>query len=501
MAEVTPAGGGGPLRPEEPMPEGYLSVRGGIAGISFQLEELASGAQGLETIATVLTGVELLAQEVWQELCRYQNDSRSSGTQALVDVWEGRRAIGAVREELQDIGSRIRACQRDYEDAEAQGLQNLRLGQGSFELLPELVADGGLTGFINRNTSETLAANLPLTIGLLLGVRPDMVAPAVAMAVASGLRGSSVQTIVRMMADRGVPSLKPRPVTPLEELTSDIELDASPAGLLERAQAVDAAGEGRIEVIRTANGGRNVFIVIIPGTQPGKPTGGHNPFDEAGIAEGLGYGSQYTSAAIRAALRQAQAEAGDQVVAVGYSQGGVHAMNLSRDKAFLAEYDLKFVLTAGSPVGGITPQSGISSLHLEHRQDWVPGSEGVPNADTKDRVTVTLINRVLTPPGEDAGLGPGHNLSNYEAGARAVSASDDLSLLASTAALAGVVGSGGAATATRFQMVRTPKAPQPKRYLVGISPGLQPDVRTVNAPRPGSVEQPTVAARSVGGRT
>ena len=90
------------------------------------------------------------------------------------------------------------------------------------------------------------------------------------------------------------------------------------------------------------------------------------------------------------ALHQAGAVKGDQVVAVGYSQGGAHAMNLSSDKAFLAEFDLKYVLTAGSPVGGITPQPGITSLHLEHRQDWVPGSDGTPNPDTRDRVTVTL---------------------------------------------------------------------------------------------------------------
>jgi hypothetical protein len=136
-------------------------------------------------------------------------------------------------------------------------------------------------------------------------------------------------------------------------------------------------------------------------------------------------------------------------------------MNLSQDKAFLAEYRLKYVLTAGSPVGAITPEPGVSSLHLEHRQDWVPGSEGLPNPDTKDRVTVTLNGLVRTPPGEDSGLGPGHRLTNYEAGARAVSASPDPSLAASTAALAGVVGAGGTARATRFQLVRAPKPPAP----------------------------------------
>jgi hypothetical protein len=223
---------------------------------------------------------------------------------------------------------------------------------------------------------------------------------------------------------------------------------------------VDEAGPGQIEVIRTANGGRDAFIVIIPGTQPGN-MGGPNPLDEVGIGESLGYGSEYTAAGIRSALRQAGAEAGDHVVAVGYSQGGIHAMNLGQDKAFLAEYDLKYVLTAGSPVGAITPAPGVSSLHLEHRQDWVPGSEGLPNPDTRDRVTVTLNGLVRTPSGEDSGLGPGHRLTNYEAGARAVSASADPSLAASTAVLAGVVGTGGAATVSRFQLVRAPRPPAP----------------------------------------
>ena len=46
------------------------------------------------------------------------------------------------------------------------------------------------------------------------------------------------------------------------------------------------------------------------------------------------------------------------MVAVGYSQGGIHAMNLAADELFLNEYDMKYVLTAGSPVGGIVPAAG-----------------------------------------------------------------------------------------------------------------------------------------------
>lgn len=460
MAEISPGGAGGPLRPQLPPPDGDLSIRGGVSGITVQLSELEAGAAALDVLVGTLTSAEAATHSVWEELCNYGNEPRSSGVAALDAVGEGRRAVGAVRQELQDIGNQVRACQREYEAAESQSGQNLRMGMDSFELFSAQITDSRLTGFMNRETTEALARNVPLCLGLLLGVRPDL-ALAAAKALGAGSGGAGVPSIIRILAEGGVPDLKPRPVSAVEEATSDTDLDASPAGLLARARSVDAQGHGRIEIIQTVHDGQKAFIVIIPGTQPGDPRGGDNPFDEAGIAEGLGYDSHFTAAAIRAALRQAGAAAQDQVVAVGYSQGGIHAMNLSSDQAFLAEYDLKFVLTAGSPVGGITPQPGISSLHLEHRQDWVPGSDGVPGPDTSDRVTVTLTGPVLTPSGEEAGLGPGHRLTNYEEGARAVAASDDPSLMASTAALAGVVGTGGAATATRFRMVREPQV-QPK---------------------------------------
>ena len=135
-------------------------------------------------------------------------------------------------------------------------------------------------------------------------------------------------------------------------------------------------------------------------------------------------------------------------------------------------------MTAGSPVGGIIPAAGISTLHLEHRADWVPGSDGVPSPDTRNRVTVTMDNLVWTPPGEDAGIGPGHRLSNYQEGARLVAASDDPSLVASTAVLGGALGAGGTATATRFAFSRT-KPPEPQ-----AAPRLVPTPMPQPSPQP-----------------
>ena len=468
MAGAAP-GDGAELRPVEPASNGVLSVHGGVGGISFQLEELDAGARGLEALAQDLAAVELGIYRVWEALGSYQRDDPFSGAEALTAVWEGQRSVAAVREELERLAGSVRACQLQYGAAEGANALVAQLGLDSQWLAGRWLADIALSGDWRPNTASTeaIAGNSRLrggaVLAALLGMRPGEVDAAARMALASG-GSTGVPVLLRMLLDRVRPDLRPRPVTavpvPAAKAAETAAVDTSPAGLLARAGEVGDAGPGQIEVIHAAKGGRDAFIVIIPGTQPGN-MGGPNPFDEVGVGEALGYGSEYTAGAIRSALRQASAEAGDQVVAVGYSQGGIHAMNLGQDKAFLAEYDLKYVLTAGSPVGGVTAEPGVSSLHLEHRQDWVPGSEGLPNPDTRDRVTVTLNGLVRTPPGEDAGLGPGHRLTNYMAGARAVSASQDPSLAASTAVLAGVVGSGGAATVSRFQLVRAPKPPVP----------------------------------------
>jgi hypothetical protein len=231
-------------------------------------------------------------------------------------------------------------------------------------------------------------------------------------------------------------------------------VDPSMAESLRRLERLHSLNDGEIEVIGFETSGSASWMVLIPGTQPDSPS--TNPFDIQGIGEAVGYDSEEVVPAVGQALREAGAAAGDQVVAVGHSQGGIHAMNLSRNKAFLSEFDLKYVLTAGAPVGDITPEPGISSLHLEHVQDWVPGTDGRMNADTKDRVTVTLTDEVKSPEGQDPGIGPGHGQENYARGAELVVASRDPSLAASATAFAGIVGAGGAVKVTRFKLKRDP---------------------------------------------
>lgn len=498
MAEVTPSGSGEVPRPAPPRPDGMLQIRGGIGGVSFQFEELLAGAAALDGIVRQLYAVEAGADAVRRALFDYQQDSYRSGSDAIIAVGEAGRDVGAVRAELEHIANGVRASHREYEYTESRNALLLRLGISApgYGSAPGLFELPGV-----RDQVERGVAMAPRGLALLLGLQFPLAGAIYALGGPADVRSA-----VRDLANTpGLGFLKPRPVTVVGSDTTVADVDVSPAGLLRRAGAV-GRNSGDIEVIRIDGGIRRAWVLIIPGTQLGGLPAGSNPFDTAGIAEGLGYDSEATSVAIRQAMREAGAEAGEQIAVVGYSQGGIHAMNLSRDKAFLSEFDLKYVLTAGSPVGGITPEPGISSLHLEHQHDWVPGADGQANADTKDRVTVTLTNDLALPPEQGFGLGPGHNLENYAEGAEAVSASTDPSLQASTAALAGVVGAGGRATVTRFSLRRelppakgvvTAPGPGPGRVVTGPSlapPAARPGLPSARpAPRSGQAPQPVPA--------
>lgn len=448
MADVTPSGSGGPIHVSPPPPDGILTISGGVGGITVQLEELDAGAAKLDGLAGRLAAIEAELFTVWRELGEYQNQPRTTGTAALIAVGESREAVLRVRLELQRISGQVRSCRWDYQMAESIAHTQWMLGRSNPDVELRKHVDFWRTGFLNGDAMEMLVANavttLPLIKSLVEGVNP---------------------------------ALRPGPVTARQEERVPIDLDATPAGLLERVRLVEERGSGYIEVIEVDNGGGKAYVVVVPGTQVHDEDEGTNPFDLAGIVDGLGSNSRQVNAAVLQALREAGAEPGADVVAVGYSQGGIHAMNLAADKEFLKEYDMKYVLTAGSPISRITPPPDVSTLHLEHRTDWVPGSDGLDNRDARNQVTVTVNNDLYVRGGEDTGLGPGHRLTGYEEAARLVGASKDPSLAQSTAVLGGVLGAGGAATATRFSLSKPPPPPLPRERRDPFSGRPQPGAR------------------------
>lgn len=425
-AGVPPQDAGGAFHLSGPARDGNLVISGGIGGIAFQLEELAAGAAKLDQLAFALGDIEKELHSIWDELCQFQNEPRSTGTTALAAVWAAKGSAAAVRMQLQAISGKVSDCRRDYETAEGLSRTLSSLGMPHLPADYEQHADFWRTGFLNRHAMESLVAESVTAIGP-----------------------------IKRFLEEILPGFAPKPLTVMQEESLGIELDASPAGLLERIRLVGERGNGYIEVIEVQHDQRTAYVVVIPGTQMEDADSGTNPFDLGGIAEGLGGHSAGVNAAVLRALQAAGAEEGAQVVAAGYSQGGIHAMNFAADELVRSRYNVEYVLTAGSPISRITPPPDVTTLHLEHRTDWVPGSDGSPNADAGNQVTVTMVNNLYVKTGEDVGLGPGHRLGGYEEGARLVAASADPSLVQSTAVLGGVLGAGGAAKATRFSLSRT----------------------------------------------
>jgi len=271
--------------------------------------------------------------------------------------------------------------------------------------------------------------------------------------------------------------LRPAPIAVSDAgPASAVPLPPTPAGLLARTAAAERAGPGRIELVEVRKDGRTSWVVALPGTQAGGTAAATaNPFDETGVAEALAGRSTFVAEAVSRALDKAGAAAGEPVILVGYSQGGIHAMNLAGNPEFLAKHRVGYVLTAGSPVGDRPAAPGVKSLHLEHLQDWVPGADGAPNPDSRYQVTVALTGRVETADGEDAGLGPGHRFANYLAGARALEHSPDPSVADSAAAITAAL-AGGTARRHLFQLTR---------QLPASGPAVPPSVPAGTAPTSG----------------
>jgi hypothetical protein len=445
MADSAPVGAGGAPRPLPPAADGFLTIRGGVGGMSFQLEELLRGVIQLDEVVQQLRDIEDEAIRVQDSLETFLYDSYDTGPAAIDAVAESRKDVARVRQNLVEISANVRASHRDYEVVEASNgfRHELSLHEMRFSGIGLLLPGRDMRHNIVRGV---LVPPWTETRDILHGI------------LESPLLGA----------------LQPRHVSIGAMEQSAEQIEPSMAESLRRLERLHARNSGEIEVIQFEQNGSSSWMVLIPGTQPFSPN--TNPLDIPGIGDAVAYDSEEVVAAVGQALREAGADAGEQVVAVGHSQGGVHAMNLSRNQAFLSEFDLKYVLTAGAPVGGITPEPGISSLHLEHVQDWVPGADGRVNSDTKDRVTVSLTNEVKTPAGQDPGLGPGHDQENYAAGAELVAASQDESLMASTAVFAGIVGTGGVARVSRIKLERAPMPASPW----ALQPG-QPTVQDTKA--------------------
>lgn len=89
------------------------------------------------------------------------------------------------------------------------------------------------------------------------------------------------------------------------------------------------------------------------------------------------------------AMRQAGIGPGDDVVLVGHSQGGMVATTVAA--ASVGTYNVRHVVTAGSPVSNHGLPPGIKATHIETQGEGVSDTDGAENPATPDEVTVTGV--------------------------------------------------------------------------------------------------------------
>ncbi len=400
------------LRPHSAV-EPYLATRGGVGGISFQWEELEQASARLESLAEE-------SRQVAAALLYVELDLGQDIPGAL--AWQGGAGAGLIE-------SRRAACGAVRDAARAVLLNEDSLSETARRItasrLAYLAADSVTQSVITGAARRTEEAARVVGAG----------------AIASGI-------------------LTPGPVriAPLQVTGTPVPFSGTVESLVSRIKAVEERGPGTFEVLRTAGLDGPVYLVVLPGTQ-GTALDAGNPFDTAGNAEAVVQDSRHVVPAVAQALEESGARPGDRLMVAGYSQGGLHAMNLAADSGLAAKYDVELVVTVGSPTGW-ERSAQTEYLHLEHAEDAVPRVDTAPNPDEHHRVTVSLDNPVPellqgADGLEGKGLGPAHKLANYAEGARLVDGSA-LPSLVPAASLLATTSASGVASSHMYTAVRVP---------------------------------------------
>jgi len=150
---------------------------------------------------------------------------------------------------------------------------------------------------------------------------------------------------------------------------------------------LESWGQVQISEVRQADG-TSSWIVQVPGTQPWEPVRGGNPVDLTTNLRLMAGEPTHLGDQVRAAMVAAGIGLRDPVLLAGHSQGGITAASLAADPAFRDRYDVRAVVTGGSPIARFDIPGSVAVLALEHDQDAVPMLEGRENPDRPSWITV-----------------------------------------------------------------------------------------------------------------
>lgn len=464
---------------------GSLTVRGGVNGIACSLEELDEAAARIRTIGEELCRISAALAAVTADLWRLPPTVQWPATAARLAGGDAQLAAGTLGTRLLDLAAGVQTARAVYQQAELAALaavvarQETELGglRAIGAATAGIPAAGPLAGVAAGLAASGLATWLALLAVRAEGVgyrdavqeelatlprlidptHPPVALPALdALLRASGHATGALAwvTMSAVAAGRRTGVLTPGTLT-VEQVGNTTTAPATPASLssitanlrgagVNSGPGPDGVARSAVTVRRLDGGAEPVWEVDVPGTTGWDLADGPGLFDLEGNAEaitapddsGVTVLPTQVGALVTAALAAAGAARGARVILAGHSQGGIHATALAADPAFRRRYNVRQVVTAGSPVAGFTVPAGTAALSLEHRDDIVPALDGRPNPDAGNRVTVTGSS---PPAGSRATaaqtIASAHGMASYARMAAEADAAADPSLQAQRAAL------------------------------------------------------------------
>lgn len=165
----------------------------------------------------------------------------------------------------------------------------------------------------------------------------------------------------------------------------------NPGDVFRYSNTIDPYGDsGAFEIQRWRNAaGQKGVRVILRGTESWD-AGSGMPQDMLTNTEAVAGMNTGPARAVQAALESMKVDATTPVELVGHSQAGIVAANLAADPSFTSHYNVRSVITAGSPVAGAMNRmpENIHMISFENSNDLVPKLEARLNPGSANHVTV-----------------------------------------------------------------------------------------------------------------
>ena len=173
--------------------------------------------------------------------------------------------------------------------------------------------------------------------------------------------------------------------------------------------------DGRI-LVQTVRGPDGVerYVVQLPGMQQGADPTLESPQDLAGAIRNAQLPDSSYTKAVQQAMQEAGVPQSAEVMLVGYSAGGIAAMNLAQDPAFNGgRYRVTDVVAVGAPVDQKTVPSGSGTevVTVTNDRDIVPTLDGRGPGSPDPVVAGRTEIRVSSP---DVGVRQSHGLDVYD---------------------------------------------------------------------------------------